>query len=406
LKKSEWSDKQLEELLEQLPQVKDRQPPDELYRKINARLQDEQVRRKFPKTWVLPSVAAVAAVLLIMVIGPSFLNYTGGSSQESALEESASEGEMATLENSENESTSLAKQEDQADIASTEESTELRMATSEVNHLVREDIENYITLGIPSIQANTIIPVTYVYEDPNTSRLDLVNQLFDQFPYEDFGLSPTLLAELTFEEMEGNKVLVTVPTDFTLNGGTQNQIFYEGIQETLRWMNYSEAIIKKEDGSQVEIDMYGPIDSIPLSSMMNKGYFLHMTENGSTYIVPGSLLSDNLTSIEDVFNAMKTNIDNSELQPSIPADITIETSEFDEDSLSITFNESTINQEDISHDLMIKAILLTAKEFGYSDVTFTNTPEIMAGLQLQVNSQPNPIPVPNAINQVDFPISR
>ncbi|MBM7661200.1 hypothetical protein JOC85_001972 [Bacillus mesophilus] len=397
MKKSEWSDKQLEELLEQLPQVKDRQTPDELYRKINARMQDEQVRRKSPKVWVLPSIAAVAAVLLIMVMGPSFLNGTGGT-QDSAIEESASESETAALENS-----SLA--DDETGIASTEESTELRMATQEINHLVIQDAETYVTLGIPSIGANTIIPVTYMYDDPNTSSLDLVNQLFDQFPYEEFGLSGSLLSEVTFEEMEGNKVLVTVPTDFTVNGSAQSQALYEGIQETLRWMNYSEAILKKEDGSQVELDNYGPIDPIPLSPTMNQGYFLHITETGSTYIVPSSPQSSGLTSIEEAFNAMKTNVDNFELQPSIPADLTIETSELDADSLSVTFPENMINQEDLSHDLMIKAILLTAKEFGYADVTFVNTPEIMAGLQLEVNGEPNPIPVPKALNQIYFPIS-
>lgn len=386
-----------------MPQVQDRQSQDELYRKISARMQDEQVRKKSTKTWVLPSIAAVAAVLLMMVIGPSFLNFSGGSSDESAGVEEANE-EMATMEG-EQDSTSLTADEEQAGIASTEESTEFRMATAEVDHLVTENNGMFITLGIPSIEGNTMIPITYMVEEDNTSRLELLERLFDQFPYEQYGLSPTVLTEVSFEEVEGNKVIVTVPSEFTLNGSGQDFAFYDGIQETLRWMNYTEAIVQKEDGSKVELGNIGAIEFIPFSPMTNKGVFLHTSKTGSTYLVPSKPQSRDLNSIEEALDAMKTGIDNFELQPSIPANITLESTNIDEDSLSITFGENEVIQEDPIHALMIKAILLTAKEFGYEDVTFNNTPDELGGLSLVVNDQPNPIPVPLAPNQIDFAIT-
>jgi hypothetical protein len=400
LKKSEWSDKQLEELLGQLPKVKDRQNPDELYRKINARLQDDQVRRKPPKTWVLPSIAAVAAVLLIMVIGPSFLNFSGGSSQESAIEDSASEGEMAILENSENESTSLTKQEDQADIASTEESAELRIATSEMNHILSDTEGTFIAIGVLDDQASGIVPITFVSEDPEVSRVNLLEQALDQFPFEDYGLSPTPLSVLSFEEIDGNRIVITFPNTTMTTGSTISNEFYEGIQEGLRWMGYSEAILRTEDGSEVEIDQYGAVPSIK-SPTATRGYFLYTSGLGSTYLVPGNNPSN---TFKEAIEAMK--LSEGLLQASVPANISTDVVEVDKDSVSITFSpDSTVNQKDLLHELMIKAILLTAKEFGYADVTFINTPEQIGGLNLKINGQPNPIPVPLAPNHIDFPIT-
>ncbi|WP_456278496.1 hypothetical protein [Bacillus sp. AK128] len=401
MKKSEWSDKQLEELLEQLPQVKDRQSPEELYRKINARLQDEQVRKKSTKTWMLPSVAAVAAVLLIIVIGPSFLNLTGGSSQENASEESVSEGEMASLNTAEEKGATSLADEEEAGITSTEESTDLRMPTSEINHVLTGTNGTYVTIGIMNDQASNLVPITFVSEDSNVSRVDLLEQVLDQLPYGDFGLIPTPLSELMFKEIDGNRIEITFPNAVNATGAALSNEYYKGIEEVLRWMGYSAAVLRMEDGSEVEIGEYGNIPSID-SPTSSRGYFLYTNGAGSTYLVPGNSPS---TTMEEALEIMKIN--DGLLEPSIPTDIIIEDiTEVDKDRITVTFSpDSNVNQENISHELMIKAILLTAKEFGYADVTFVNTSEEIGGLPLQVNGQPNPIPVPAAPNHIDFPIT-
>ncbi|WP_246942277.1 GerMN domain-containing protein [Bacillus pinisoli] len=397
MKKSEWSDKQLEEFLQHMPHIKDRQSSDELYRKINARMQEEQVRKKTVKTWVLPSIAAVAAVLLIMVIGPSFLQYSGGSSEESASVEEANE-EMTMIKEGESESTSIVGENS---AASMDKSMEITVASPVLNQILTSADDNYVTIGVVDEQYMSVVPITFVLNDAATSRLELVEQALDQLPYENFGLGVTPLSNLDFEEVGDNKVEVIFPEGF-VSKGFEDTAYFEGIIETLRWMGYTEAILKMKDGTQVELGKYGPRDTISLSMSTLKGYFASTSGNGATYLVPSNAT---YSSFGEALEGMKGN--ENHLQPTIPSNITIETSEIDNDSLLVTFSpESSINQEDSSHILMIKAILLTAKEFGYQDVTFENTPERMDGIELQVKNQPNPVQVPLAPNYINFNLTK
>ena len=66
MKKSEWSDKQLEELLRQMPKIKDHRNPRDIYQNLSLK------RRKKP-AWILPAIASAAAVLLIVILIPKIL---------------------------------------------------------------------------------------------------------------------------------------------------------------------------------------------------------------------------------------------------------------------------------------------------------------------------------------------
>jgi hypothetical protein len=405
LKKSEWSDNQLEELLQHLPKVKDKQDPDELYRKISSRIQKEQIRKSNKKTWLLPSVAAVAAVFLILLIGPTFMNLSGGSN-ESANEESAASTESMDSAAKQENNISLAQEGKSFDIASSEENATFEMAGPVIvdNILItKTDGDTLITMGIPDTEGQSIIPVSMLSAESGKSQLELLEQALSTMSEEEYGLSPNPFEGLTFEEGDDDTVIITFPSDFVSNGAANDNTYYFGIPETFRWMGYTEAILRKEEGGQVEFGNYGPQDSISFSTAMKKGYYVYTSETGQTYLVPSR---DPSNTFKDALDRMM--IEEYNLEASIPTNVTIEdVNEIDEDSVTVTFsNDNSINQDEISHQLMIKAILLTAKEFGYVDVTFVNAPEQIGDIQLMQNGAPNPVDVPAAPNYINFPTSK
>ncbi len=54
MKRSEWSDNELEELLRQMPKVKDHRDPRDIYQNIS-------LKKRKTKSWLLPGMAAAAA---------------------------------------------------------------------------------------------------------------------------------------------------------------------------------------------------------------------------------------------------------------------------------------------------------------------------------------------------------
>ncbi|WML30829.1 hypothetical protein RCG24_02660 [Neobacillus sp. OS1-32] len=80
MKKSEWSDREIEELLRKMPKIQDYRDPRDIYQNLSFK------RRKSP-SWVLPSIAAAAALFLVLVLGPKLFDGGGRSSLLIKLEE-------------------------------------------------------------------------------------------------------------------------------------------------------------------------------------------------------------------------------------------------------------------------------------------------------------------------------
>ena len=102
MKKSEWSDKQLEELLRQMPKIQDHRNPRDIYQNLSIK------KRKRP-AWLVPGFATAAALLLIFLLVPKMLDGTE-SSFDSAKQEKSSSEEKISL--SDDNSSIMMKKED------------------------------------------------------------------------------------------------------------------------------------------------------------------------------------------------------------------------------------------------------------------------------------------------------
>ena len=102
MKKSEWSDKQLEELLRQMPKIQDHRNPRDIYQNLSIK------KRKRP-AWLVPGFATAAALLLFFILVPKLLDGTEYSFDNAKQEESSSEEKISL---SKDNSTILMKKED------------------------------------------------------------------------------------------------------------------------------------------------------------------------------------------------------------------------------------------------------------------------------------------------------
>ncbi|MFZ3588608.1 hypothetical protein ACOI1C_04850 [Bacillus sp. DJP31] len=407
MKKSEWSDKRLEELLQHLPTVKDRQDPDELFQKISSRMQNEQISDTKKKTWILPSIAAVAALLLFIIISPSFLNLSGGGGtyQESAFDTSSSDMKK-DFASSAAEEERAGEFKDSAESQNTQESTEensmflMDMANTSNMVAVVGEGQTLVTIGIPDTDASNVVPLSIVSNDMTKTKIELLEDIIRNLNEGDLGLYSNKLEGLVFEEVDSKKVMITIPSNYT-TGSTSAQIgsFTNSFIETFRWMGYTEVEFQTPEGEQVFIDPIGLFGPFQLSTQMKLGYYTYTTQNGKTYLVPSKEPSE---SFEEALLKMQERMTEYGLEPSVP--IEIEYINYNGPSVTVTFaKKEAIDQNDPKYRLMIEAILLTAKEFGYTTVTFINTPEQIGGIVLIENGKPKLVDVPVAPNPIELP---
>jgi len=120
LNNDKWSEKELEDTLRRMPPVKDKQTKDELFHAVKQRADKEAPKRKASKTWFFPAMASAAALLLIVLMIPSFMN-TGmfSSSDEPAPADNGGTDTFDTAVNNE-----VSEENNTPSVQNNEENTE------------------------------------------------------------------------------------------------------------------------------------------------------------------------------------------------------------------------------------------------------------------------------------------
>lgn len=147
MKKSEWSDEQLEHMLSKMPTIKDNRSPQKIYQHISQRKNKNK-----KKVWLVPTIASAAAALLLFILAPSFLN-TNHSGYESA--------EMSR------ENTNMAMdKEDKETVAPEEESVGILQKTEEEDkesEASMSTFDNQQAYSVKGVSKNEVILTYGVY---------------------------------------------------------------------------------------------------------------------------------------------------------------------------------------------------------------------------------------------------
>ncbi|MED3551202.1 GerMN domain-containing protein [Cytobacillus praedii] len=409
MKKSEWSDKQLEDLLSQMPKIKDERDPHEIYQNITVRMNKRKQR-----VWVMPTAAAALAAVLFFILVPNLFNWQNSEEQVADLaNQSKSSQKISMKEDADiQEAEEKVSIEEESAIPFTaeenpEEQDEIGIRSMDVDDsataVYEEDIGGMevLTYAIPDENAMLAVPVSVlVAKREDKTKFDLFEENMMTLNEKEWGLKDyfPLKAEFSLDE-QSNVLTVDFPADHPYRDGSASEsVFNDALSYTLSSLDISEIKFTTDGKPGMDLGNSGFIEEF-IPEYGNHAYYFYYPNKTETkpYIVP---YGEQLSSISEAFAAMKENQDKAKLTASIPADINFETEvNQEEKKLIIRFGEGSDIKNDQPTLHTIEAILLTAKDFNYQAVKMENANVEMVG---RFNLD-NEIKVPVAANKRSLP---
>lgn len=405
--KSTFDEEQLEKLLKNMPKVKDTQDPEQLFANISSRLEEEKKievkgndNKKTPKkkTWILPMLASIAAVIIVSIVLPSFLHQ-----QDSAIEET----------NRANEQKSIIEEKGDLEEAKnftmmTEEGRMTKMALDVPSHLITElpNDQEFITVAVPDVFAQFVVPVSFIVPtNGEMTKLERMETIGEHLHEEEWGLASYILENVKFSEDQGDhgvkKLIIDVPENHPYgNGSAMEVIFISTVKEIAKQLGYAVVEFRTDGKPGIMLGNYGELKALDLEKDKAKGLYYIFQPNGlmQKYLVPFTKEIEFPEALEEM--KLPIEIDPEQIKPAIPESIQFQHVDFNQSTKHavIEFAEGTILTNDETNLLMVEAILMTAKEYGIKTIEFKNTTVEKIGPFNLLES----IQVPLAVNPMPY----
>lgn len=407
MKKSEWNDEQLEQMLSQMPRIKDNRKPQEIYQNITLKMNKQK-----KKVWMVPTIASVAAALLLFILAPSFIDNMNSSSSDSA--EMAREKSSIAMENKEETSNDESfstlqeadepKADDEVEIFSSEEQPIQNYAVNSVG-------ENQVLLTYGVYLGGVMFP-TIVSIIVESDGQDVVEQWQKNIPQVNefirqnagWGIDEIPESYFTdFSEVETKDSAKAVRVD--VNNAVHTESFSSAQRvEFVHAINSFRYLL--EDFQHVELFqnnqqgmMIGETgtteNNIDLEKDTKKAYLYYMNEESGKKLL--ALTYEDFKTVKQALEAMKNDKDQGDykLYPTIISEI----KDINEDgsNLEVHFSDDAVLENTDNYILMLDAIMLTAKEFNFDKVTFYGNIDqignVRFGKPTPVPLAPNPLPI-------------
>ncbi|WP_453995340.1 hypothetical protein [Bacillus nitroreducens] len=407
MKKSKWSDEKIEHLLTQMPEIKDRRDPHEIYQNITLNM-----HKKKKRFWVVPSIASAAAVLLLVILAPSFLNNMNNSSNDSA--EMAKENTRLAMDSNSKETVPV---EEEVSILEKSQNPERNEEyntfsfedQSSQNYVVNTIGENEVLLTYGVYLGGAMFPavVSIAVESDGGNlveqwqkHLSTVNGIIRANPSWGIDEVPESYF-LDFSEIETNNQSKAVKVEVNNTIQTESFATAESDQfrqtiNSFRYMlqGYQHVELYQHNQKGVIIGQTGIVENhIDVEEDTKKAYLSYQNEESDRKIL--ALSYDNYQTIEQAFDAMDAETEQGDysLRPTIISDI--KEVKTDEDRLEVHFSENAVLENTDDYILMLDAMLLTAKEFNFKTVTFYGNIDqighVPFGEPVSVPLAPNPL---------------
>ncbi len=411
MKRSRWSDEQIEELLNQMPKIEDNRDKKEIYQNITVKMNRRKQRFR-----MMPMVATAAAALLFFILAPNLLNWqiSENKSMEDISNRSMTEQKVeqdAKFDNSAKES-EVEEAKESYDMSSYEESSDSGVGFKALTMmdgttaLYEEDVVGMevLTYNIPDKNAQNVIPISVLVEkEENKTKFDLFEEYMGRLAEEDWGLLDYYPLEADLHYEQENRVLTAnVPKAHSYSESTtKERILNYVLSSTMNDYNIDKIKLMTEGNPGIDFSHYGfQEEFVPVYSVGNHAYYFYYPNDTMTkpYIVP--FIEKQMSSVTEALLEMKEAPQKNSLLASIPFEWDFETVENPETKLlTLRFNNAPTmsNVESTVHT--IEAILLTAKEFNYQAVKFENVSTDMIG-RFNLHDE---LKVPVAANKQQLP---
>ena len=382
MKRREWNEEQLEQLLQQLPPVKDKRPAEDIFRNIK----DKQQIKKNSRRWIAPALATVAALLLFVFISPS-LFHNATSYEESAKDSAATENSVKLESGMSEAKLTQEKTLDIQDLKNKEPETFVTKASEE---------DEIITVGFTDGNAQNILPIS-LEANQKQEKLEQLEEINPELFTEELGPISYELRNTEFID-EGNPEEITIEYkgEPSLASSATDTLYQNALIETFRWLDFKRVKLYTNNHAGIDFGHSGSKKDLEVKQENKKAYFLYQfDEHTSKLLVPSPEPYD---SIETAIESMKQGMTERHLQPTIMKGIEIISTKENGDQLDVEFRQDMEFQDSEPYIIMLESILLSAKEFGYRTVQFKG----MNIDQVGVMDVTKPIEVPFSPNPIDL----
>ncbi|CAH2715699.1 Anti-sigma-X factor RsiX [Neobacillus rhizosphaerae] len=373
MKKSEWSDRELEELLRLMPKIQDHRDPRDIYQNVS-------LKKRKTKSWMLPGIAAAAALFLFFILAPKLMDSTNYSHDKTQEQKSSGNQKMKIADK--RDTSMIALQKDDPAVAKenspkTVDKPELMSTNSTKTAIYDEEVGDgtVLTYWIPDPDVQILIPVSIIVPAAeDTSRLTLFNENMANLKEKEWGLSDFYPLDLTRELYEeNNSINVDVPENHQYGLGSMEPIFINALINDISSNSISNKIILTTNGQPgIDFERFGKQENLDIVNKKNHAFFFYYPK-GSDYpfLTPSE---DSYKDINTAFNAMQTDKPvlglKSSLLPLQPLnDVTVI-----DRTLYVSFKGHSDLKDNQLTSSSFEALLLTAKEFGLEKVIVKDSP--------------------------------
>ncbi|MGG3561411.1 hypothetical protein ABES03_07375 [Neobacillus rhizosphaerae] len=376
MKKSEWSDRELEELLMQMPKIKDHRNPRDIYQNLS-------LKRRKTKTWLLPSLATAAALLLFFILVPKLMD--GANTSDKQAETTSFNTEIKDADQKKNSTIALDKSEPSSKekaLSGTPKNEVMKTGTVKTA-IYSDDVGNgkVLTYWIPDPQGQILIPVsTVVAKTDNESWLTLFNENMANLKEEEWGLTDFYPLNVTMSVNSDNTTIqVDVPLNHQYGQGSTNETnFINVINKDIS----SNSDIKKVKFSTngepgIELGNFGNKQEIDINVVKNHGFFFYYpTGSDVPFLTPSTTT---YSDINKALDAMKTDQIELGLTGSLSPLLPINNVSITDKTLVLSFEGNSTLQDNQMTVSAFEALLLTAKDFGLEKVVVKDSPILQLG---------------------------
>ncbi|MDQ0256119.1 hypothetical protein J2S74_003518 [Evansella vedderi] len=391
--RSNWDEDKLEEKLQQLPPIKDRQSKEELFQVIQKKMNERQIDKTDPvvikkkRPWLYPAIATAAAVFLIMLILPSLIDnndhFSRGDMDKADMERSG------VAEDTDSGDAGIMMDFDD-EAGEKELGGEMGIASAPEEEAMESDqLVNYVIVPLPYAMQVPVILDSELGEDERVTligkhlelegELDRESMIYLALTSEEAHWGTDLRSQLQDVAFNENENSITL--DFY--GGhrmeslssTQENIFSRAIHEYFSFLGIELVKFTVDGDSGIMYGQTGERHHEWGINTDNRGYYVYTDETGTDFLIRAVVAGENmyengeLLSLSDTLDKMKYVSEDGWYEPVVPEDVQFSNVAIEGNHAIITLSEdSEINRSDF--DLFAEAVALTAADFDIDFISF------------------------------------
>ncbi|WP_339249940.1 hypothetical protein NSQ43_10410 [Sporosarcina sp. FSL W8-0480] len=361
---NQWNDDNLDKLLHSMPKIKDGRPSSEILERLKNDNRLKEDRRPKVKKWI-PSIVAVAALLLLSLLLPSMLKGNQDMVSEPMMDNARSANKESITMDNKAEKASVEEDSDSESFETTTFSSMDIMGMRSHVVLAKEN-DNTFSLNLGLIHEANVVPVTILIdkdrvqtdlEIDHPDSVALYKEYAGLFDEESYGFDNyhPYKGELT---TTGKTVIHKLPENHGYDMAVAILNSYtDSTKET--FTDFDEFKVVDEGGNPLVFDYVG--EAMEFSLKRQLPYFKYVMPSGETYLVPYEN-GDSSTVTQALLSMKKA--DNDIVKEVIPTGIDYQVTESHGVAV-VTFDSpldfTTIPEHDVLQ--MIEGFMLTASNY-------------------------------------------